>query len=196
MRRPASSTAARHVSDAHASASAREGPSTTANPPMAPPRPGGPHARPRPRRPGPAQGCGPSRRYATQAATLITLIPLLDRRRPQDRADARFLGAPRSASPGWLESNPRRRLTMSEHRELLLPDAEDMCCRGALTVGLPASRQQRIYRWPRSPLFPPSPNPHGGGWWCLAVEVTRVPLADHQAGDGLGRRQRVAAEGL
>jgi hypothetical protein len=28
--------------------------------------------------------------------------------------------------------------------------------------------------------------------WCR----TLVPLADHQAGDGLGRRQRVAAEGL
>jgi hypothetical protein len=32
-------------------------------------------------------------------------------------ADARFLRAPRSASPGLLESNPWRRLTISEHRE-------------------------------------------------------------------------------
>src|SRR5580692_2527477 len=32
-------------------------------------------------------------------------------------AEASFLRAPRSASPGLLESNPWRRLTISEHRE-------------------------------------------------------------------------------
>jgi hypothetical protein len=32
----------------------------------------------------------------------------------------------RSASPGLLESNPWRRLTISEHRGHLLPDTEDI----------------------------------------------------------------------
>jgi hypothetical protein len=57
----------------------------------------------------------------------------------------------RSASPGLLESDPWRRLTMSEHREHLLPDTADIFLpRGAATVGLHADRRQRIYRWPRS----------------------------------------------
>jgi hypothetical protein len=45
-----------------------------------------------------------------------------------------------------LESNPWRRLTISEHRGHLLPDAEDISCRGAPTVGLHAEMRQRIYR--------------------------------------------------
>ena len=35
---------------------------------------------------------------------------------------------------------------MSEHREYLLPDTEDMSCRGAAIVGLHAGWRQRIYR--------------------------------------------------
>ena len=35
---------------------------------------------------------------------------------------------------------------MSEHREHLLPDTEDIYCRGALTVGLHADMRQRFYR--------------------------------------------------
>jgi hypothetical protein len=52
----------------------------------------------------------------------------------------------RSASPGLLENNPWRRLTISEHRGHLLPDAEDVSCRGAPTVGPHAEMRQRIYR--------------------------------------------------
>jgi SAM-dependent methyltransferase len=37
---------------------------------------------------------------------------------------------------------------MSEHREHLLPDTEDISCRGALTVRLHADMRQRIYRSP------------------------------------------------
>jgi hypothetical protein len=56
----------------------------------------------------------------------------------------------RSSSPGLLESSPRRRLTMSEHREHLLPDAEDVACRGAVIVEPNADMEQRIYRQARS----------------------------------------------
>jgi hypothetical protein len=35
---------------------------------------------------------------------------------------------------------------MSEHREHLLPDAEDISCRGAPIVGPRAGLRQRIYR--------------------------------------------------
>ena len=59
----------------------------------------------------------------------------------------------RSASPGLLESNPWRRLTISEHRGHLLPDTEDISLpRGALTVGLHSGTRQRICRQPRSLL--------------------------------------------
>jgi len=37
---------------------------------------------------------------------------------------------------------------MSEHREHLLPDTEDISCRGALIVGLHADMRQRIYLRP------------------------------------------------
>ena len=56
----------------------------------------------------------------------------------------------RSASPGLLESNPWRRLTISEHREHLLPDTEDISCRGAPIVGRHVGMRQCIYRGPRS----------------------------------------------
>jgi hypothetical protein len=35
---------------------------------------------------------------------------------------------------------------MSEHREDLLPDTEDISCRGAPIVGLRAGLRQRIYQ--------------------------------------------------
>jgi hypothetical protein len=36
---------------------------------------------------------------------------------------------------------------MSEHRGHLLPDTEDISCRGGLIVGLRTGVRQRIYRW-------------------------------------------------
>src|SRR5580692_12806550 len=77
-------------------------------------------------------------------------LPDPNEKAPSGLAEARFLRVPRSASPGLLESNPWRRLTMSEHRGHLLPDTEDISCRAAATVGLHAERRQRIYLWPRS----------------------------------------------
>jgi hypothetical protein len=52
------------------------------------------------------------------------------RRHPQDWLMPDPEGA-RSTSPGLLESNPWRRLTISEHRGHLLPETEDIFCRAA-----------------------------------------------------------------
>src|SRR5438105_4625723 len=109
-------------------------------------------------------------------------ISLLDIRRPQDRRSQIPEGAC-SASPGLLESNPRRRLTMSEHREHLLPDTEDISCRGAPIVGLHAGMRQRIYRRPRSAqgraLAAPPPLIRGlGAIGGVTGPVRATPLYD------------------
>jgi hypothetical protein len=44
---------------------------------------------------------------------------------------------------------------MSEHREHLLPDTEDISCRGALIVGLHAGLRQRIYLCCGAGITPP-----------------------------------------
>jgi hypothetical protein len=56
----------------------------------------------------------------------------------------------RSSSPGLLESNSWRRLTISEHREHLLPYTGDVPCRGAVIVDPNAGMRQRIYQRTRS----------------------------------------------
>jgi hypothetical protein len=65
----------------------------------------------------------------------------------------------RSASPGLLEGNPWRRLTIGEHREHLLPYTEDISCRGPPSVGRDGRLRQRIY-WPRRPRI----GSRGGRW--------------------------------
>jgi hypothetical protein len=83
-----------------------------------------------------------------QASQHSTPWPRLagDRKRPQDLGLSQIPEGARSSSPGSLESNPWRRLTISKHREHLLPDTEDVPCRGAAIVEPNAGMRQRIYR--------------------------------------------------
>jgi hypothetical protein len=91
----------------------------------------------------------PASRHSTRWLSLAG-----DRKRPQDLGLGRIPEGARSSSPGSLESNPWRRLTISEHREHLLLDTEDVPCRGAAVVGPNAGMRQRICRRARSARAP------------------------------------------
>jgi hypothetical protein len=113
-----------------------------------------------------------------------------DRKRPQDLGLSQIPEGARSSSPGSLESNPWRRLTISEHREHLLPDAEDVPCRGAAIVEPNVGMRQRIYRRARSTRAP------AGQVWLppsalAATRTARQPAATRR-NPPLGHRRTLS----
>jgi hypothetical protein len=87
---------------------------------------------------------------------------------------------------------------MSEHREYLLPDTEDISCRGAAIVGRRGDMRQRIYRGWRGYCLGPRRNVHLArrcGRVGLGTPSARAACEPCPGGASVGEEARLWARG-